>query len=608
MRIVIICASAARDASSVTATHSFSPFRAVLILALLLVSALLIWPAAIAAPASGEPVTSAGVLVIAPDRGFLGNAEVRDAFDAFAQGRNAELLYVTDARSEAVLDTRLAALRSRGARMVTVLPLFVSAQEARWQQAQGWLQARQAQGMALLYARPYGTSYLAVEDLSARLREASAHGQRLLLLGYGAGDAAAAAAMREELRRIGGFASTLAPDAIDAAVYPERGAQDAEALRSRFSAAVKAAQGAVVVPVALAPRADTMMEFTGWFASDVPKDAQLLVSPVATTEALSQWMQRAAAQAVQQRTAPEPARIGVVALTHGADWFWNDAIEQALAPLQARHPVAFAFSMADPPTVERAVRELERTNAQAIVVVRAFGMADSFRSEVERMLGLDVESGAPPQAHAGGHGMGDMAGMDMGHHGADAGIAAAPRIRSALPMVTVGGVDADPLFARALLANARSVSTDPGKETIILTAHGQGEDAANQRWLDLLESLASQMRAIGGDRFRAIRVATWREDWPEKNKLAVAQVRAMVEEADRDGGRALVVPARINGRGAADRYLAGLDFGWGQGFVQTPHFAQWFEQEVGKGREALQAAAASVPDPPAAVDHGHMSH
>ncbi|WP_297830797.1 hypothetical protein [Thermomonas sp.] len=573
------------------------PIRLFAVCALLL-AALLALPAVAAQPVAA--VSSPGVLVVTSDRGFLGNAEIRDAFDAFAQGRNAELLYVTDARSEAVLDARLAALRQRGARTVAVLPLVISEQESRWQLVRGWLQARQAQGAALVFSKPYGASYLAVEDLSARLREASAHGQRLLLLGYGAGSVEAGEAMRAELRRMGGSASTLGMDAIDAAVYPERGAPDADALRARFGEAVKAAHGAVVVPVAFAPRADTMMDFSGWFASNVPSDAQLLSSPVADAEALAQWMRRAAAQAQLQGGAMDPARIGVVALTHGADWFWNDAIEQALAPLSSMHRMAFAFSMADPPVVERAVRELERTDAMAIVVVRAFGMTDSFRTDVERMLGLDVESGAMPAAHA-GHAMG---GMDMGHHGGGATIAAAPRIRSALPMATVGGVDADPLFARALLANARSVSRDPARETIILTAHGQGDDAANQSWLDLLASLAGQMRVIGGDHFRAIRYATWREDWPDKNKAAVAQVRAMVEEAARDGGRALIVPARINGRGAADRYLAGLDFGWGQGFVQTPYFAQWFEKEIGKGLDALRAQVGDA----AASGHAQHSH
>jgi hypothetical protein len=210
------------------------------------------------------------------------------------------------------------------------------------------------------------------------------------------------------------------------------------------------------------------------------------------------------------------------------------------------------------------------------------------------MIGADVENDASTH---GGHAMAMHAmhggGMDMMMHHGTAGmsLAAPPRIRSALPMVTVGGVDDDPLFAKALLSNARSVSKHPSRETVILVAHGQGDDAGNKQWLDLLGSLANRMRADGGNDFRAIRYATWREDWPDKNKVAVKQVRAMVTEADRDGGRALIVPARINGRGAADRYLKGLDFGWSQGFAQTPYFAQWFEQEITRGTAQLRQQA-----------------
>jgi hypothetical protein len=537
----------------------------------------------LALPAGAEPAatdTSTGVLVVTPDRGFLGNDEIRDAFDEFAKGRNAELLYVTDARSEKILDEELGNLAQRGAKRIEVLPLVMSSADARWKLAEGWLDARRQHGTRLAIAEPYGASYLAVEDLSARLRDVHADKQRLLLVGYGAGDPAAAATMRDELKRMGGFASTLAPAAIDAVVYPARKAKDADAMRKHVTDAIHAAHGALVVPVAFAPRDDSMMDFSGWFSDDLPKDAQRVDSPIATRDALAQWMQRAGIEAGMQFAPLDPSQIGVVALTHGADWFWNRDIEQALAPVAARHKLAYAFSMADPPVVERAVRKLEKENVRAIVVVRAFGMASSFRGSVERMIGADVENGASTH---GGHAM-HGGGMGMMHHGtAGMSLAAPPRIRSALPMVTVGGVNDDPLFAKALLANARSVSRHPSRETVILVAHGQGDDAGNRQWLDLLGSLAKQMRADGGGDFHAIRYATWREDWPDKNKAAVKRVRAMVTEADRDGGRALIVPARINGRGAADTYLKGLDFGWSQGFAQTPYFAQWFEQEITRG-------------------------
>lgn len=553
----------------------------------------------VALPASAGTVThesTTGILVVTPDRGFLGNEEVRDAFDEFAKGRNAALLYVTDARSEKILDEKLARLEQRGARRIEVLPLVMSTSDARWKLADGWLQARHNSGLQMAIARPYGASCLAVEDLSARLRDAHTDKRRLLLLGYGAGSPAAARAMREQLERMGAFASTLAPDAINAAVYPARKADAADAMRKQVDDTVAAAQGALVVPVAFAPRDDSMMDFSNWFSDQLPRDAQLVASRLADSAALAQWMQRAAIEAGTQFAPLEPSQVGVVVLAHGADWFWNQAIEQALAPVAAHHKLAFAFSMADPPVVERAVRKLEREHVRAIVVVRVFGMASSFRSATQRMLGLDVGHGVPPHASR-------MSGMTHHGMGMHASLAAAPRIRSALPMVTVGGIGDDPLFAKALLENARAVSRDPSRETVILVAHGAGDDATNQRWLGLLASLAKQVRADGGTAFRAVRYATWREDWPDKRKAAIEHVRGMVRQADADGGRALIVPARTNEHGGADRYLDGLDFGWSRrGFAQTPWFAQWFEQEIERGIAKLNAPT----DAAAAVEHqGH---
>ena len=551
-----------------------------------------------AAPVHAATSDGNGYLVVTPDRGFLGNDEIRDAFDQFAKERNAELLFVTDKRSETVLDQSLADLRQHGAKQVAVLPLVLSSADARWQLAQGWLKAREDKGN-LAIAPPYGASYLAVEDLSARLRVLHTDKRKLLLLGYGAASPEDATTMAAALQRMAGFASDLPADAIHAAVYPARKAADEKTMRKQVTDVVKSARDSVVVPVALAPRADSMMSFSGWFRRDLPDDSQLVTSPIATTDALAQWMQRAATEA-DMRFAPLQAdRIGIVALVHGADWFWNRDIRQALAPVAARYKLAYAFSMADPPVVERAVHKLEGEGVRAIVVVRGFGMADSFLPTVQRMIGADVERGGAPHA---GHDM--SMGMMMNHgHGGHASLAAAPRIRSALPMVTVGGVEDDPLFAKALLQNARSVSKgNPAKETVILVAHGQGDDKANRKWLDLLASLAQQMRAAGGDAFHAIETATWREDWPDKNKVEVKRVRDMVEQASRDGGRVLIVPARINGRGAADRYLKCLDYGWSEGFAQTPYFARWFEQEIGRGVDKLNAAYGT--DSPVNTSHG----
>lgn len=519
-----------------------------------------------------------GVLVVAPDRGWLGNEEVRDAFDDFAEERNAQLLFAVDARSKPALAARLKALRQAGARHVIVLPLVISSADPRWQRVAGWLK-----GQDVTLARPYGQSYLAVEDLAARLRGLHTDKKHLLVLGYGATDAASSRAMTADLARIAGFASSLRPAAIKAVVYPA--SRDAKALRAAAEDAVKKAHDTLVVPLAFAPRDDSMMDFVHWFSRDLPQDAQMADSPLATTDHLAQWMARATAQAALKLAPVKPAQVGVVVLAHGADWFWNHAIMDALAPVASRYKLAYAFSMADQPVVERAIDKLQDENVSAIVVVRAFSMHDSFLGSVNRMLGLDVEARPSHAAESrGGHGM--MTGHGM-HH---ASLAAAPRIRTDVPVVTVGGVDGDPLLAKALLENARSVSKHPADETVILVAHGLGDDAANSHWLHTLGQLADRMRADGGDAFRAIKVATWREDWPQKRDEDIARVRAMFGPAQQNHGRVLIVPARINGRGRADRYLRGLDFGWSQGFAQTPYFAQWFEQEIHRGVAALNAA------------------
>src|SRR3546814_12582102 len=85
---------------------------------LLLVLLLLTGAAIAAAPAPSLP----GFLVAAPDRGFTGTEEIRDAFAGFADGRNAELVFVTDARGDPVLGNALPALHRRGAAPVGVLP------------------------------------------------------------------------------------------------------------------------------------------------------------------------------------------------------------------------------------------------------------------------------------------------------------------------------------------------------------------------------------------------------------------------------------------------------------------------------------------------------
>jgi hypothetical protein len=259
--------------------------------------------------------------------------------------------------------------------------------------------------------------------------------------------------------------------------------------------------------------------------------------------------------------------VGVILVPHGSDYNWNEAMRAAMAPIRARYVTEDAFSMVEPEVVERAVRRLEEKGMKAAVLVRIFSMESSFQNQAEYLLGLRDEYRGP---HAG-------------------------RIASHLRFATVGGLEAHPYLAEALLDRAREVSREPQKETVILVAHGSGDDAENARWMENLEAIAGHLRTHGA--FRDVRFHTWREDWPDKREPAVRTIRGMVEEAARDGGTALVIPARTIGQGPEAEYLEGLTYRHGTGFAPHPAFVRWLEEMIEQGISALSEPASEAARP-----------
>jgi hypothetical protein len=350
-----------------------------------------------------------------------------------------------------------------------------------------------------------------------------------------------------------------------------------------------------VVPFELGPRMDSMMSFTAMmsgYLGKTPVAASLTPDPLVGT-----WLVREA-----NRHLPLTADdVGVVYLAHGADYHWNESMERAVDAVASKYKIEFAFSMADQPIVERAIRRLEARGARAIVVVRVFGLRASFLGSIERMLGLDAEGAALAQAPA-DHG-------DHGHgHGHGPAGPPPPRIRSSALFTTTGGLEDSALFAEALLDRALALSKDPAKETIVLTAHGAGPDAQNAHWKTLLASLVGQMRKGKGAGFRAIEAGTWREDWPDKREPEVAAIRAIVEKGSKDGGRVIVIPARTTSEGPEKELLAGLSFELGSGFAPHPLFERWVEEQIEAGIAALSGGASPAPAPAPGEHGGHGGH
>lgn len=500
-----------------------------------------------------------GYIVLAPDRGFVGNNLARDAFEPFAEEREARLVFVTDERGKPYFRRAVESLSDAGAGRVVLLPLYLTAAHPDFERIEAWRSDVDVGVEKIVLGRPFGQSYLAVRAVADRLAASDAHDGRLVAVGHGASDEANAEAMSEDLGRLAAVAADGRHfDSVQARV-PLEDEDLSEALSDL-------GEHDRVLPLQAGPLYSGMMAYASWLERALPDAVGLIDSELFSHPAVTAWMQREATR--YQPVADK--RLGVIVHAHGSGFHWNETMRQAAAPLAEDYMLDFAFSMGGAGTLTRAIERLEQRGAEAVVIVRVFSMADSFIGGIERLIGADYESCRPAD-------LGPMHG-----HGAPAS-----RVLTSLPVETGGGLEDDSLFARALLERARDLSRQPDRETVLLVAHGKGDDEGNARWLDLLDSLRQQMIEQGGDEFRDIEIGTWREDWPDKREQAVGDVREKIEAAKKDGGRVLLVPARTTGQGPARELIPDLEFELGEGFAPHPLFVEWLREQVQQARESI---------------------
>ena len=139
---------------------------------------------------------------------------------------------------------------------------------------------------------------------------------------------------------------------------------------------------------------------------------------------------------------------------------------------------------------------------------------------------------------------------------------------------------ADAAEMGAVLARrAKTLSKAPSRESVLILAHGPGDDAENARWIAQIDQRAQAVRQAAP--FRQVQVDSLREDWPDKRVAAEARVRAFVEAASKDGGTAIVIPYRIQGFGPYAKVLEGLTYASdGQGLLPSPEVEQWVHRQA----------------------------
>ncbi len=283
------------------------------------------------------------------------------------------------------------------------------------------------------------------------------------------------------------------------------------------------------------------------------------------------------------RASAQPANddFGVLVMAHGGGPAWNSEVEAMLAPLGRDYRLELAFGMADPNSIQGAVRRLEARGARRIGVVRLFISGESWKERTEQILGMRPGAGPRPAADA-------HAGHGAAHGGHD---------------MSLWRIETSSRFALSHegLANAREmgavlvdrvgpISRTPRDETVLILAHGPEDDAENARWISEISARAEALRSHAP--FRAVHVESLREDWPDKRAASEARIHALAAEAARNNGRLLVLPYRVTGFGPYARVLEGVTYEADRrGLLPSPEVERWVRRQADELRTQLNAPA-----------------
>ena len=267
----------------------------------------------------------------------------------------------------------------------------------------------------------------------------------------------------------------------------------------------------------------------------------------------------------------EEPSCGLMVMAHGGTDEWNEAVQTAVNPLKEELPTTIAFGMADPTTLQEAVDELEK-EVDCIAVVRLFVSGNSFLHQTEYLLGLRSD---PPRGF-----------LLHGHHGqprvvTDSSEMPPPLNVAADIEINQEGLMDSPAMGSILASRALEISDRSGNESVLVIAHGPGDDAENERWIRNLDGLADSIRVKGA--FESVEVHTLREDWRQKRAIAEEEIRGFVEAANAKDHRVLVIPFRLYGFGPYKKVLDGLTYeASGKGLLPSPEITNWIRDQMEK--------------------------
>lgn len=248
---------------------------------------------------------------------------------------------------------------------------------------------------------------------------------------------------------------------------------------------------------------------------------------------------------------------GALVIAHGSSKSeWVAMVDETVERVEVEMPVAVGFlELVEGRGIPDAVRSLEDQGVEEMIAVPLFVSSGSNHiAEIAHLLGVE----APFSVET------DVSPLEMN-----------ARVRFCRPM------DDHPYIAQILTERAKSLSTDPQNEWLLLVGHGNDTPVLHEEWEKAMKRLAGQVQQATG--FAGVSHATFHPD----------NLRERAEALARDY-RLLVVPLFLSEgyftRKAIPSRLEGIPYIYsGKTYLPHPLVSRWISTTV---REALEEQTA----------------
>jgi hypothetical protein len=264
---------------------------------------------------------------------------------------------------------------------------------------------------------------------------------------------------------------------------------------------------------------------------------------------------------------------GILVLAHGVGENSDRLMRDAYLPMAKKSPVAIGFGMAmmSSSHLQSAVDDLRAAGVRRIVLVDQGTTTkhNSLTRHWQYIFGMYPESSY----------------MDV------------PKIKApGVEFVWTGSFNDHPLITEMLYEGARSVSTNPANEVLIIVGHGPEDAEDNVPDLKILQAHVDRLKAK--KQFADVRLINLQDDAiiPVRESN-VRKLRSWVQQATKGGRKVIVVPMSAASYGVQRNIktdLRGLQYTFAEkGLIENPKFMQWVDSVIrtAEARPATQPAS-----------------